>query len=423
MIKGLRGLAAIGILAASTVWGADWPQFRGPNRDGICTEKGLLQQWPEGGPKLLWQMNGLGKGFASLAIVNGKAYTGGDLDDGQYVMAIDLASQKIVWKTRIGPVWTQSNDPGSRSTPTVDGDVLYYEGAHGDVACIQIADGKEVWHKNLQKDFGGKVMSRWGYSESPLVDGEKVIVTPGAKDAMVVALNKKTGETIWKCDAPNLGERGNDGAGYVAPILAEIAGVKQYVTVVGRAAIGVAAADGKLLWSNNKAINNVANITSPVVKGDHVFITSSYNTGSALLKISADGDKQKADVVYFLDARTFNNHHGGVVLVGEHIYGGSGQNQGIPTCIQFQDGKIAWQEKKAPAAGSAAVLYADGNLIFRYERGAVVALIAATPEGYQLKGQFKTPIDDGPAWAHPVIVDGKLYLRTQDSLMVYNVKQ
>jgi outer membrane protein assembly factor BamB len=288
--------------------------------------------------------------------------------------------------------------------------------------CVNVADGKEVWRKNFGKDFGGKMMSQWGFSESPLIDGDKVVVTPGAADAMIVALNKKTGALIWKSAQPDIGSKGKDGAAYSSIVIGQCAGVKQYITLTGRGVIGVRAEDGKFLWGYNKAINNVANITSPVVKGDTVFASSAYGTGSALLKLSADGQGGvKAEEVYFLDAKTFANHHGGVVLVGDYLYGGTGQNAGLPVCIEMATGKIVWKAPKAEAGGSAAVLYADGNVIFRYEKDAVVALIAATPDGYKLQGTFKAAASDGPSWAHPVIQDGKLYLRSHDTLMCYNV--
>ena len=428
------GLPALIVLLASSatslLWAAapaakkpaDWPQFRGPNHDAKCTETGLLKEWPEGGPKLLWQIKGLGRGFSSVSIVGGKLFTMGDLKlqgagESQCVMAFDLATREKLWATRVGP---PHGDGGPRSTPTVDGESLYVIGTDGDLVCVETATGKVRWQKNFGKDFGGHMMSGWRYSESPLVDGDKVVCTPGGKDATIVALNKKTGETLWKCAVPNIGRSGGDGAAYASMVVAEIDGVRQYIQLIGRGAVGVAADTGKFLWGYNRVANGTAVIPSAVVRGNHVFVSSAYGAGAALLKITRDGDGFKADEVYFLDAGKFQNHHGGMVLMGDHIYGGHGQNQGTPTCVELLTGKIVWQPK-APAGGSAAVLFADGNLIFRYDSG-LVALIEATPAEFRMKSRFKPAVNDGPGWPHPVICDGKLYLRSHDTLMCYDVR-
>jgi len=414
---------AVLLLTGSTVLGQapDWPQFRGPGRDGTCHETGLLKDWPDGGPKLLWRLTGLGRGYATVSIVGGKLYTMGDRkaegEEAQFVLAYDMSSRKELWATRIGP---PHGDGGPRCTPTVDGELLYVVGTDGDLVCLETATGKIRWQKSFARDFGGKMMTMWKFSESPLVDGEKLVCTPGGKEATMVALDKKTGETIWKCKVPRLGERGQDGAGYTSIVPAEIEGARQYVTIIGRGAIGVDAKSGKFLWGYNRIANRVANIPTPVVRGNHVFVTTSYETGSALLKIVKDGEGWKADEVYFLTHRDFENHHGGVVLVGDCLYGGSGRNSGIPVCLEFLTGKIRWKQQP-PGKRSAAVLYADGNLVFRYEDGLVV-LVEATPEEFRVKGKFKPAVVDGPAWPYPVIHDGKLYLRAHDVLMCYDVR-
>lgn len=416
----LAAVAGMAVLARPAE-GGDWPQFRGPNRDGKCEETGLLKQWPEGGPKLLWTMTGLGRGYSTVAIVGGRVYTMGDRkgDDGeksQYVLAFDLASRKELWATRIGPPHTD----GPRCTPTVDGQFLYALGTDGDFVCLETATGKALWRKSFPKDFGGKMMSVWRFSESPLVDGDQVVCTPGGDEATLVALNKRTGETIWKCAVPRLNDRTPQGAGYTSMVAADILGTRQYIQIVGQGAVGVEAKTGKYLWGYGRIANRVANIPTPLVRDNYVFVTTSYKTGSALLKIVKDGDKFKAEEVYFLGPQDFENHHGGVVLVGDCVYGGSGQNNGTPVCLDFMTGKIHW--KKPPLGKrSAAVLYADGHLIFRYEDG-LVALIEATPEEFRLKGSFKAAVVDGPAWPYPVIHDGKLYLRANDTLMCYDVK-
>jgi outer membrane protein assembly factor BamB len=252
------------------------------------------------------------------------------------------------------------------------------------------------------------------------VDGDKVVCTPGGKQATLVALDKKTGEVIWECAVPSLGDRGADGAGYSSMIAAEIGGVRQYVQVFGRGLIGVAADSGKFLWGYNRVANKVANISSPVVRGDYVFASTAYGTGTALVKVTGSGDAFKAQEVYFLAPGKFQNHHGGVVLVGDHLYGGHGQNDGKLKCIDFKTGKIAWQIDKGVGGKSAAVTFADGNLYVRYESG-LMALVAATPEGFKMKGSFQLPVVTGPSWPHTAIQDRKLFVRDNDTLMCYDI--
>jgi len=402
---------------------SDWPQFHGPLRDAMCRETGLLARWPDEGPPLAWKLEGLGRGYSSIAITDGRLFTMGDRksDDGseaQFVVCYDLKSRDALWATRVGP---PHGNGGPRCTPTVDGELLYALGTDGDLVCLESATGQERWRKSLVGDFGGKMMSVWKFSESPLIDGERLVCTPGGPDATLAALNKLTGEEIWRCAMPSIGDRGKDGAGYASMVVAEVHGVRQYVQMLGRGAVGVEAATGKFLWGYNRIANDVANIPTPVVRGDRVFVTTSYKTGSALLQINRDGDAWRADEVYFLGPREFENHHGGVVLVGDHIYGGNGQNRGGPTCVRWATGEIAWKIDRGPASGSAAVLYVDGRLIFRFDRGPV-ALIEATPDEYRLVSMFEPPTDSGPAWSHPVVHAGQLYLRHSDILLCYDLR-
>ncbi len=407
-----------GIAAAET---PDWPHFRGPDCDGKCTETGLLQEWPEGGPELLWKLEGLGNGYSSVSIAEGKIFTMGDREtadgsESQFVIAYDLASQRELWTARVGP----PHRDGPRCTPTIDDGLAYAIGTAGDLVCLDATTGSVRWRKSFSDDFGGKMMTGWKYSESPLIDGEKLVCTPGGPDATFVALNKRTGELIWKCALPEIGKRGKDGAGYSSMVVAEIDGLRQYIQILGRGAVGVAADTGKCLWGYNRVANGIANIPTPVVRGNYVFVTTSYKTGSALLKLTRQGDGMKVEEVYFLGPETFENHHGGVVLLGDYLYGGDGQNNGTPVCLELMTGKIVWKPK-APAGGSAAMLYADGRLIFRYDKGPIF-LVEATPEAFNVKGSFTPPKGGGPAWPHPVIHDGKLYLRHKDLLMCYDVR-
>ena len=398
----------------------DWPQFHGPTRDSICREQGLLSRWPENGPRLLWSIQGLGRGLSSVSIAGGRIFAMGDRpvqgEAVQCVLACDLESRRELWATRVGPAF----ETGPRCTPTVDGDLLYALGTEGDLVCLRAATGEVCWRKSLVTDFGGQMMSGWKFSESPLVDGDRLICTPGAADAMIVALDKRTGRTIWKSVVPRLGDKGADGAAYSCAVVTEIGGVRQVVQLIGRGVVGVEAETGRFLWGYNRVANNVANITAPVVRGNYVFVTTAYNTGSALLEVKREGEGFRAEEVYFLGPREFANHHGGVVLVGEHLYGGHGTNQGDPTCLALATGKICWKSR-SPARGSACVLYADGHLLFRYDRGDMV-LVEATPEEFRVKGRFRPPAGAGPAWAHPVIHKGKLYLRHDDLLCCFDLR-
>jgi len=398
----------------------DWAQFHGPNRDSHCTDTGLRIEWPDEGPKLLWKTTGLGRGYSTVAVARGTIFTMGDQGEAgkggkQCVIALDLADGRARWVTPIGA----ADEDGAYGTPTVDGDLVYAISTGGDLVCLEATTGKLRWRKRFSDDFGGKMMSRWNFSESPLVDGKRLVCTPGGKEAAIVALDKLTGETIWTCALPEMGKAGKDGAGYASMVVAEIHGVRQYIQVLGRGVVGVEAESGRYLWGYNRVANNIANIPSAVVRGNYVFATTGYNTGAALLKISRKGNAFSAEEVYFLGPRTFENHHGGVVLVGDHIYAGHGTSKGAPICIELATGKVAWKAK-APQRGSAAVLYADGHIVYRYDRG-LVALVEASSDAFRLKAKFQPLMGKGPAWAHPVIHNRRLYLRHGDLLLCYDL--
>lgn len=403
-----------------TTGNADWPQWRGPLRDNISPDTGLLQAWPEEGPPLAWKATGIGRGFSGVAVVGDRIYTMGDLDGSQYVICLNAADGKHVWAERIGNEWEPKGYAGPRCTPTVDGNFVYAVGAHGDIACFNAKTGKPVWHRSFPDDFRGRMHSGWGFSESPLVDGNLVICTPGGREAMLAALNKKTGEEVWRTSVPELGDRGGDGAAYSSIVISNACGVKQYVQLVGRGLIGVDAKTGKFLWGYNRVANGTANIPTPLVQGDYVFGSTGYGTGACLLKIEKTGSGLEAKEQYFLEHKDFQNHHGGMIMLGDHIYAGHGHNAGAPTCLDWKTGKTVWRENRGPGQGSAAVGYADGNLYFRYQNG-TVALIGATTDGYELKGKFDLPDVQQPSWPQPVIIGGKLYLREQDALYCYNV--
>lgn len=412
----------LSLAATAATFAADWPQWRGPKRNGLCTETGLLSRWPQSGPKQLWKITGLGKGYSSVSIIDGKLFTMGQRpnEEGgrdQVIIAYDLETQKELWTATVG----RPHKDGPRCTPTVDGELLYAIGTDGDLVCVESATGNERWRKSFARDFRGRMMSGWKFSESPLVDGNKLVCTPGGSRATIVALDKNTGETIWKSAVPQLGRKGRDGAGYSSPVISRACGVRQYVQMLGRGLVGVSADNGKFLWGSNRVANSTANISTPIVGGDYVFGSSAYGTGSVLLKLHKNGGKIRAEEVYFLNERTFQNHHGGMVKVGKHIYGGHGHNRGEPVCVLGRTGEVAWKDK-GPGSGSAAVLYADGHVYFRYDNS-TVALIEANPRRYKLKGSFRANIGGrGPAWAHPVIHNARLYLRHGDALACYDIK-
>lgn len=407
-------LAGAGSLALSSfVHGAEleWPSWRGPKRDALSSEKGLLKSWPDGGPKLDWRVEGLGAAYSSLAISQGQIFTMGIIGEDECLIALDLKEGKQLWKTPLGT----NGEPNC--TPTVDGDLVYALGREGTLICADREKGKIVWKVDFQKDFGGKMMSGWGYSESPLVDGELLIVTPGSKQAMLAALNKKTGKPVWGTAVPdNL----NGGAAYSSVVISNAGGIKQYVQLVGKGLISANAKNGAGLWSYERIANGTANIPTPIVTGDLVFCSTGYGTGAALLKINKQGRALGVEEIYLLKGDKTQNHHGGMILLGDHVYFGEGHNNGFPLCLELKTGKDAWRPGRGVGTGSAAVAYADGHLYFRYESGDV-ALIEATPAEYRLKGHFKPDEHHAANWPHPVILGGKLYLRDRHVLRCYDI--
>jgi outer membrane protein assembly factor BamB len=416
-------VTALGLVAALAGGSpaADWPGWRGPNRDAHSAETGLLPQWPAGGPPLVWTARGLGAGLSSVAVVDARIFTMGDSAGTQQVLALDRGNGKVLWRA---PVGSSHDDEygGPRATPTVDGELVYAIGTDGDLVCLETATGKERWGRSLPRDFGGAVMSGWKFSESPLVDGDRLVFTPGSQDAAMVAVDKRTGRTVWKAAIPELGSQGREGTGYSSIVVSQGAGTKQYVQLLGRGLVGIRASDGTFLWGYNRIANRVANIATPIVRANFVFASTGYQTGAALLELYRDGDGVGAREVYFLEPTTFQNHHGGIVLVGNHLYAGHGHKLGLPICIDFISGKVAWGgDIRNAGQGSAAVLYADGRLYYRYQNGAVL-LVEATPEGYREKGSFTIPDVTRPSWSHLAIADGRLYAREQDALHVYDLR-
>jgi outer membrane protein assembly factor BamB len=387
----------------------DWPQFRGPNRDGVSKEKGLLQSWPENGPPLEWTAKGLGSGYSTVSISGDRIYTLGNKAKETHIVALDRKNGTIVWTSPVGPAGGSLG-----STPTVDGDRIYALGQMGDLVCID-KNGKRVWHRHLIEDFGGK-KGGWNYCESPTIDGDRLIVTPGGPDATMVALNKVTGETIWKCP---IATKSNE-AGYSSVVIANVGGVKHYVQLFNGGLVGVST-DGKVLWTHEKLGRNTANVPTPIITGDHVFSAIGYGRGASYVKLTAEGGSVSAEEVYF--QRALTNKHGGVIRVGDYVYGDT-DDSGHPYCAELKTGKVMWKrEDQGDGEGSASPTYADGRLYFHYQNG-VVALVDPNPANkeYTEISSFRVPKRQGASWAHPVISDGRLYLREGDLLYCYDVR-
>jgi outer membrane protein assembly factor BamB len=414
---------------------ADWPQWRGPNRDGKSPETGLLQEWPDGGPPLAWQAEGLGSGFSSVSVKDGRIYTMGDLEDGQYVFALQEAEGGLLWKTKVGPIH-EDDYGGSRCTPTTDGDRLFVTNTEGDVISLESATGKEVWRVSMVEQYESYLMKAmgsydWRYTESPLVDGNKVIITPGHIRAMMVALDKTTGEEIWKTAGGRIGPIGADGAAYSSVVVTEIAGTRQYVQLVGRGVMAVDAETGEMLWSYNRVANDIANIPTSLVTGNYVFSSSGYGTGAALLKISKnpnfdenseeEQEEWLAEEVYFLEGNTMQNHHGGLILHEGYVYTGTGHNKGFPLVVKMETGEVAWGPIRNEGKDSAAITYAEGRIYFRYQSGLMI-LVEANPKEYIEHGSFPIPGAKKPSWSHPVIANGMLLLKEQENLFAYDVR-
>ena len=383
----------------------DWPGWRGLHRDGTSKETGLLQRWPRKGPRLKWRARNAGEGYSSFAISEGRLFTMGNRGRNEYVIAYDEQSGKELWAEAIGKAFKQGAGNGPRGTPTVDGAWLYAEGAGGEVVCLDTKTGDKRWGFNILSTFDGKNIG-WGLSESPLVVDEMVIVCPGARDASVVALRKDTGEVLWKSP----GER----PGYASPILVHHGRGAQVVVFNARAAVGMNLKNGRRLWSYTKASNGTANCTTPVYHAGRVFVTSDYGTGGGLVRLVPKGrGRVDAEEVYF--NKNMKNHHGGVVLVDNSIYGFSSSTL---ACIDFETGERRWRDR---SVGKGSLIYADGHLYCLSENG-VVGLVEATPRGYREKSRFSIGKGKRPTWAHPALANGALFLRKDGEIRCYDVR-
>jgi outer membrane protein assembly factor BamB len=398
---GIVGLFFVTGIAADQ----DWPQWLGPDRTNISTETGLMKEWPQSGPSKAWSIADIGNGYGSVSIKGDRIYVQGAQNNKSVVHCLNRTDGKKIWTTVLGPSGSNDKGSGPRGTPTVDGDRVYALSENGDLACIDAKTGASIWAFNILSKFHGSNI-KWLISESPLVDGDNLIVTPGGENAGIVALNKKTGETVW------VAKELSDAAGYSSCIVADVQGVRTIMTITAAAGVGVRASDGKLMWRYDKVANRVANIATPVFFDNKVFYTSDYGTGCALLQLKAENGLVTAQEIYF--TKNMKNHHGGVVLIDGHIYGFSSE---ILTCIDFKSGILKWQNR---SVGKGSLTYADGRLYLLSENN-LVALAEANPIAYVEKGRFEIEDEGLPSWAHPVVCGGKLYIRNQSSLTAYNV--
>ena len=398
----------------------DWPQWRGPERNGTSSESGLLKQWPSGGPKLLWQVNDIGDGYSTPVVVGNRIYLMSNRDmENEFVAALSTQDGKVIWTTRVGNVGNPNQNPPypkARSTPTVDGNFIYALGSDGDIACLEAKTGKLRWSKNIRKEFGG-TPGEWAYAESPLVDGDVVVVTPGGAEATMVALNKKTGALVWKSAVP-----GGEPAGYASAIVVQGGGRKQYVQLLSKGIVGVDAKTGQFLWRYAEVAKGPAQYFTPVARGEYVY-GGALGVGGGMVRLKPDGNGVTAEQVYFI--RGLPNGIGGAVLIGDHLYGTEVTQQLV--AVEFTTGKVKW---KSENFGWASVAAADGHLYFHFINGDI-ALVEASPEAFREKGRFTPPnqpkkkqVGQFPegAFAYPVIANGRLYIRDLGTLWAYDIK-
>jgi outer membrane protein assembly factor BamB len=383
----------------------DWPQWRGLKRDGISAEHGLLKDWPAGGPAVAWRASGAGIGYSSFSAAHGRIYTLGARGGTEYLMAYDAASGKKAWEIAHGRQFSNDRGDGPRSTPTVDGDRLYTFGGSGDMSVVDAATGKVFWKINLLEKFGGSNI-QWGLSESPLVLSDRILVSPGSRGASIVALSKTDGSVIWKSLS--------DESGYSSAVLHEAGGVREAIYFTAERALGIDVDTGKLLWSYNEVANRTANIATPIVRGNFVFLSSGYGTGAALLELTAGSKSIAARQVYF--TRDMRNHHATSVLIGDYLYGFSDT---ILTAMKFESGQVAWRDR---SVGKGSVVFADDRL-YLYSEDGVVGLAEANPGGYREHGRFQIKAGGAPTWSHPIVSNGKLFIRDQDNLYAFDVRQ
>ena len=421
--KNKVGLPCVVMVAMLVITGMysqaqDWPQWRGSNRDGVLKTPDLNLNWSENKPPLTWVFRQAGSGYASPSIVGTTLYCQGAADGSDFAFALDAKTGYLKWKQELGDQYIQDRGDGPRGTITVDGDKLYLIRGAGQLHCLSAADGKMLWQKDFVNDFGGKIMSQWGYSESPLVDGNLVVCTPGGSQGTLVALDKNTGAVVWVC------KEWTDEAGYSSPIVAEVNGMRQYVQQSNKGVAGVSAKDGKLLWRIEVTGYRVAVIPTPIYQDNIVYVTAGYNAGCTAIRLTPEGDSMQAEIIYA--NKNMSNHHGGVVLADNYIYGFSDASGWV--CQNLKTGETIWSQR-IREVGKGAVLAVNDRLLLLDERTGLLTVAAASPDGWKEFGRMEIPersempSKDNMVWTHPVIADGKLYLRDHDLVFCFDLKK
>ena len=406
-------LSIVCVLIATWCRADDWPQFRGSNRDGKSAETDLLQKWPQSGPRLLWSVDGLGDGYSSAAIADGLVYTTGKIADDGYLFCFDLDG-KPEWKIRYGPEWTRSY-PAARTTPTIDSGRAYLFSGMGVAYCFDAKTGQPVWSRDVFKQFDGQY-PRWGMSECLLVDGDRVIATPGGEKASIVALDKNDGRVIWACTELT------EPSAYGNPIAVEYKGSRMIVQMLRDSVVAVEARTGRLLWREPLDDYHIdrkrqVNPNVPLYHDGEIFTTSGYNNGGAMVQIFADPTKVVRKYVH----RDLDVHHGGVVLIDGYIYGANftSYTRGNWVCMDWDTGKVMYETPLTGNKGS--TIYADGMLYCYEENKGTLAIAPATPDRFEPVSSFTITAGSGKHWAHPSISDGRLYIRHGQYMMAYDI--
>ena len=419
-------MVALLVMTGIEIKAQDWPQWRGPNRDGVSKETGLNLDWSASQPALAWTFREAGFGYTAPAIVGTTLYSQGGSKGKDFAFALDVNTGKLKWKTELGAEFEQDRGNGPRGSVTVDGDKLYLIRGGGQIHCLSVVDGKMRWQKDFKTDFGGKLMSGWGFSESPLLDGNLVICTPGGDDGTMIALDKNTGEVVGRS------KEWTDPAGYSSAIVAEVGGIRQYIQQALKGVAGISAKDGKLLWKIDyppASRRPAAVIPSPIFNDNMVFVTNGYGNGCMGIRLAKEGEGIKADTIY--TGRVIENQHGGVVLINGYIYGYSERPSDSWVCLNIKTGEIVWSQSNKDAGIGKGSILGVGNrlLLFDMQKG-TLAVVAASPDGWKEFGRMEIPerTKDDPSqdkclWTHPVIANGKLYLRDQDLIFCFDLKK
>ncbi len=404
MNKNVFPLLIAGLLTISFAKAQEPTTWRGPGSTGIYPETGLLKTWPANGPEMIWHFDELGEGFSSPVFANGKIYISAAEGNIGYIYAL-TQDGKLDWKATYGEEWIE-NYAGARTSPTVVGDLLYIYSGKGVITCMNAADGKVNWKKDVMKDFDGQNIT-WAVTETLVVDGNKLYVTPGGTTNNVVALNRLNGQLIWS--SKGVGEK----SAYCTPLLVKLPGRKLLVTMTEKHIIGLDAETGAMLWSHEQVNQWSVHANTPLFYNNGLFCFSGYGQGGVKLDLNSDGSQvTKAWFSKKLDSRM-----GGAVVVDGYIYG-SGDNTRDWQCTDWKTGE---QKYASQAIAKGNVIYADGMLYCYSEKGEL-ALVPATPQGFTIAGKAKVELGSAQHWAHLVINNGRLFVRHGKSLMAYKIK-